>query len=130
MQPPPDHPDPTSVVRAFWATLDARDWDGFGATVTDDVVATWPQSRERVRGRDGLVRFMAEFPGDWHLTLTAAYAGDAGVATRVDFALDGEVVVGLTYFTLAADGRIDGFTEYWPDPYEPPLGRDHLVERY
>lgn len=131
--------DPIETCRTFWRTLDARDWEGFAACLTDDVTGTWPQSRERVRGRDALVRFMREYPGDWNLTLTAAYAGDAGVATRVAFVSGrseadggeaGAPEAGLTYFTFDEEGRISALEEYWPEPYEPPAGREHLLERY
>lgn len=118
-----------SIVRQFWETLEARDWPAFGATVTDDVVATWPQSRERVRGREALVRFMAEFPGDWHLRVEREHVDGSGAATLIAFTLEGETVSGATFFDLGVDGRIAGFTEFWPDPYEPPPGRAHLVER-
>ena len=118
-----------SIARTFWDTLEARDWVAFGATVTADVVATWPQTGERVRGREALVRFMAEFPGDWHLRVEREHADPTGVATLIAFAVDGETVSGATFFDLAPDGRIAGFTEFWPDPYEPPPGRAHLVER-
>lgn len=119
-----------STCTRFWAALEARDWAAFGATVTDDIEAVWPQSRERLTGREALVRFMAEFPGDWHLAVVEEHVDVGGAATRIAFTLDGETVTGLTFFRFAADGRIAGFTEWWPDPYEPPAGRDHLVQRY
>lgn len=119
-----------TVYRQFWTTLAARDWDAFGATVTDDVVGTWPQSGETVRGRDGLIRFMAAYPGQWHLTVEDEHADATGGATRIAFTVDGETVPGLTFFTAAADGRIGAFVEFWPEPYEPPAGRGHLLERY
>jgi ketosteroid isomerase-like protein len=119
-----------SIYREFWAALDARDWARFGATVTDDVVATWPQTRETVRGRDALIRFMAEYPGDWHLRVEQEHGDATGGATRIAFTVGGETVPGLTFFTTAGDGRIASFVEFWPEPYEPPADRAHLLERY
>jgi hypothetical protein len=29
-----------------------------------------------------------------------------------------------------AEGRIVKITDFWPEPYEPPPGREHLVERW
>ena len=37
------------LVERFIATLEARDWDGWVATMTPDVVYELPQSRERIR---------------------------------------------------------------------------------
>ena len=31
---------------------------------------------------------------------------------------------------LADDGKIAVITDFWPDPYELPASRAHLVERY
>jgi hypothetical protein len=119
-----------SVYAEFWEALDQRDWVRFGETVVDDVTCIWPQSRERCRGRAALIRFMAAYPGDWHLTVVAEHADAAGGATRIDFTVDGETVTGLTWFTVDDRGVITSFTEYWPDPYEPPPDRAHLLERY
>lgn len=117
------------VIQDFWSSLEARDWERFGATVAADVTATWPQSRERVHGRDALIRFMAEFPGDWHLTLDEVHADDTGGATRISFTVDGETVPGVTFFGTD-HGLIASIVEFWPEPYEPPPGREHLLERY
>ena len=119
-----------TVYSEFWAALEARDWPRLGATVTDDVVATWPQSRETVRGREALLTFMASYPGDWHLVLEKEHADAAGAATSVAFTLDGETVPGVTFFEATPAGLIKSFTEYWPEPYDPPPGRAHLLERY
>ena len=37
---------------------------------------------------------------------------------------------GLCFFDLADDGKIAAITDFWPDPYELPASRAHLVERY
>ena len=39
------------VVAAYWAAVEARDWDRFGSLVAEDVLYEVPQTRERVRGR-------------------------------------------------------------------------------
>jgi hypothetical protein len=33
-------------------------------------------------------------------------------------------------FDLADDGKIAQITDFWPEPYELPASRAHLVERY
>lgn len=45
---------------------------------------------------------------------------------------------GISFFTGAGTDadtgggtdRITSITDFWPEPYEPPAGRDHLTERY
>jgi SnoaL-like domain len=119
-----------AICSEFWASIEARDWESLGALVSPEVVGTWPQSRERVVGRAALATFMAAYPGDWHLVVEVERVDATGGATQIAFSLDGETVPGLTFFTFDADGLIEAFTEFWPEPYEPPAGREHLIERY
>lgn len=118
------------VVSAWWAALDSRDWGAAGALLADDVVYEVPQTGERVRGRDANVRFNAEYPGDWRIEVTTLVAGDRAAATTIRFSLPDEAdQTGVTFFTLDDEGRIATITDWWPEPYEAPPGREHLVER-
>ena len=36
---------------------------------------------------------------------------------------------GLSFFDVGGDGLITRITDFWPEPYEPPGNRAHLVER-
>ena len=122
--------DAADVVTKFWATCEARDWDGFGRLLADDVVYEVPQTRERVRGRAGVVRFTAEFPGAWHLALERVVGDAAAAASRINFTLEGTEQTGLAFFELDHDGLIARIEDYWPERYEPPPGRAHLAERF
>ena len=42
----------------------------------------------------------------------------------------GERYPGLCFFDLDSGGRIARITDFWPEPYEPPASRAHLMERY
>lgn len=39
-------------------------------------------------------------------------------------------MTGCVWFSFGDDGVITSVTDFWPEPYEPPTGREHLVERY
>jgi ketosteroid isomerase-like protein len=126
----PDVPSPAAVADAFWRALDGRDWAAVGALLADDVVYEVPQTRERVRGREAVVRFNAEYPGDWSLEVTALVADGHRAATTIRFASAGEPdQTGIAFFEVDA-GRITRMTDWWPEAYEPPPGREHLVERW
>ena len=123
--------DAADTVRRFWEGVDGRDWDAVGATLADDVVYEVPQTRERVRGREAVVRFNAEYPGDWSLSITTLVTGRDTAATTIRFVSPGiPDATGIAFFTLDADGRIERMEDWWPEPYDPPTGREHLVERY
>jgi SnoaL-like domain len=117
-------------VNRFWATCEARDWAAFGQLLAEHVVYEAPQTRERVRGREAYVRFNAEYPGDWHIVVERAVGDGRHAATWIRFLLDDTEQAGLCFFDLDDVGRIAHLTDFWPVPYEPPPGREHLVERY
>jgi hypothetical protein len=119
------------VVAAYWAAAEARDWDAFGTLLADDVIYRGPQTREQVRGRDPYVRFNVEgFPGDWHLTVQRITGEGQHAASWVEFTGPDGTQPGLCFFDLDDDGKIARITDFWPDPYELPASRAHLVERY
>jgi ketosteroid isomerase-like protein len=122
--------DARDAVTRYWAACEARDWAAFGALVAEDVVYECPQTRERVRGRDAYVRFNAEYPGDWHVRVERAVGDGRHAATWTRFEVDGGEQAGLCFFDLDGQGLIAHITDFWPVPYEPPPGREHLVERY
>jgi SnoaL-like domain len=119
------------VVTAYWAAANARDWDAFGALLAPDVVYELPQSRERIRGRERYVQFNVEYPGDWTVFPERIVGDDRHGASWTRFVLpDADDQTGLCFFDLDDSGLIARITDFWPTAYEPPPGREHLVERY
>ncbi len=118
------------TIEAYWATLEARDWPAFAAVLADDVVYETPQTRERIRGRDAYVRFNVEYPGDWHLTPRRILVDGDEAACWVDVRVGDEPMFAIAFIRVAADGRVREVIDVWPEAYEPPAGREHLVERY
>jgi predicted ester cyclase len=119
------------VVAAYWAAAEARDWEAFGALCADDVVYRGPQTREIVRGRTAYIRFNAEgFAYEWHLTVERIVAEGRHAASWTEFTTIQGAMVGLCFFELDDNGLIAEITDFWPEPYELPASRAHLVERY
>lgn len=123
--------DASAAVAAYWAAAEARDWDAFGKLLADDVVYQGPQTRERVRGRDAYVRFNVEgFPGPWHLEVERIIGDGSQAASWIEFSGPEGRQAGMCFFELNEAGQIARINDFWPDPYELPAGRAHLVERY
>ncbi|MFD7404146.1 nuclear transport factor 2 family protein [Streptomyces sp. NPDC059866] len=122
--------DPRKTVERFWATAEARHWDAFAETLAEDVVYTLPQTREKISGRDRFVQFNKEYPGDWHLRIERLVAEPDHVVSWIHATVGLEEMYAISFFTFTGDGRIDSITDFWPEPYEPPAGREHLSERY
>ena len=105
------------VIERYWAAMEARDWDALGALIADNIVCEWPQSRERVRGRDACIRFAAEFPGDWHLAVEQAIGDGQTGASRIRFTTGDAVETGITFFGFDDQGSVSSILEFWPEPY-------------
>ena len=117
------------LAERFIATLEARDWDAWAGLLHPAVVYEIPQSRERIRGRDRYLRFNREYPGDWHLRPKVTIADERHGVVWFEWLLDGRTDDAMAFFEFA-DGLITRVTDFWPEPYEPPPGREHLVERW
>jgi hypothetical protein len=119
------------VVAAYWAAAEARDWDAFGALVAYDVVYRGPQTREQVRGRQAYLRFNVEgFAYEWHIAVQRIVGEGLQAVSWVEFTSAEGTQPGLCFFDLDDDGLISRISDFWPEPYELPASRAHLVERY
>ncbi|MEU0837965.1 nuclear transport factor 2 family protein [Streptomyces sp. NPDC005962] len=124
--------DIAATVETYWATAQARDWRAFGATLADDVCYEFPQTRERVVGREGVVRLNAEQLGEWSLEVERVVADATQAVSWVRFSdeEDEEETQAISFFTSTPDGRIQTITDFRPAAYEPPVGREQLTERF
>lgn len=125
-----DVTDNRRAAAQFIATLEARDWEGWLALLHPGVIYELPQSRERIRGRDRYLQFNLSYSGDWHLTARVILADEAHGAVWFAFRAGAEEADGVVFFSFDADGLITQVTDFWPEPYDPPTGREHLVERW
>jgi ketosteroid isomerase-like protein len=110
--------------------LERRDWPGVTELLDENVVYEMPQTRERIRGRVALMRFNTEYPGDWHLTVRRVVADGRFAALWLDTRVGDERQDACVWLELSEQGLITRVVDYWPDPYDPPAGREHLAERY
>lgn len=118
------------LVTRFIERLDNRDWGAWSALLHPEVVYEMPQTRERIRGRDRYLRFNQEYPGEWHLRMRTAIADEENAVAWFIWEVEGyESADAMAFFTFD-DGLIITVTDFWPEPYDPPPGREHLVERW
>lgn len=117
------------LVERYWLAAQARDWETFGRLVDPGVLYEVPQTRERVRGREGYLDFNATYPGEWTLEIEEIVADERRAVSRVSFDVDGETATGITFFEFR-DGLISRITDYWPEAYDPPARMSRFVERY
>ena len=121
-----------AVARGLWERMEARDWAGVRELLGDGFVLEWPQSGERIRGRDNFLAVNQNYPGEWHIDVDRVVAAGDEAVTRVTVAFrerPGEQFPAVSFFTIAG-GRIARVVEYWPDPFAPADWRAAWVERY
>lgn len=120
----------TDVVREFWQLMASNDFASVGAVLSDDFVLEWPQSGERIRGRDNFAAMNTEYPahGPWHFAVNERFGEGSRVVSDVSVTDGVQQGRALSFFTLQG-GRIARIVEFWPDPFEAPANRSHLVER-
>ena len=110
--------------------LERRDWPALTALLADDATYELPQTRERVHGKGAFLRFNVEFPGDWHLTIRRVVAEGRDAALWLDVRVGAEQRDACVWLEVSGSGLITRIVDYWPEAYDPPPGREHLVERY
>ncbi|MDQ0941829.1 nuclear transport factor 2 family protein [Streptomyces sp. V1I1] len=118
------------TVESYWTAAEARDWAAFASTLGEDVLYDLPQTRERIHGKEKYLQFNREYPGDWHIRVQRIVADGDQVVTWVHAVVGLEEMYAITFFTGDEEGRITAITDFWPEAYEPPSGREHLVARY
>ncbi|WP_250037861.1 nuclear transport factor 2 family protein [Paractinoplanes maris] len=126
--------DETAATRQaamdYVESLDRRDWPRLTTLLAPDVVYEMPQTRERIRGRAAFLRFNADYPGDWHLRARRVVADGRAAALVLDVRVGADGLDACVWVEVGDHGRISRITDYWPEAYDPPAGREHLVERY
>lgn len=122
------------TVARFWQLMASNDFSAVGAVLADSFVLEWPQSGERIRGRDNFAGVNREYPahGRWQFTVRRLF-GEAGVVgevvSEVEVSDGVQHARALSFFTVE-HGRIVHMREFWPEDYPAPENRAHWVEAY
>lgn len=123
-------PSAVDVVREFWRLMATNDFDTVGAVLSPEFVLEWPQSRERIRGAERFARMNAEYPahGRWTFTIDRLVGTDSEAVSEVSVTDGVQAARAISFFEVSG-GKIVRLVEFWPEPYEAPANRAHLVER-
>ena len=117
------------IVERFWALMMTNDFRSVGSVLSDDFVLDWPQSNERIRGRDNFAAMNEEYPanGRWEFIINRV-VGNANEAVTDVLVTDGVVHARVVSFFTVENGRITRMVEFWPDRFDASQNRSHLVE--
>lgn len=121
----------TRLAERFWSLMSTNDFGRLAEVLDEAVVVDWPLTRERIHGSANFIRVQLEYPanGPWRFTVHRLFGDETRAVSDVSVT-DGVAEARVISFFEVGNDRITAMFEYWPDEYEPPSGREHLVERY
>lgn len=108
-------------IEQHWASANARDWESFAALLDPALVYHVPQTRECIRAAAGYLDLFRTWPGPWQATIRELICEGNRAVCRVDFVTGETHECGISFFELTEAGQIVAVTDYWPEPYEPPV---------
>jgi hypothetical protein len=122
--------DQTTIARLqlHWNASDAGDFVAEHEIYRDDAVLDYPQSGERIRGRNNIRESRYLQPSKKRFAVRRIVGkGDLWI-TEFTLTYDGapSYVVSIMEFR---DGLVAHETQYFADPFKPGASRAHLVER-
>jgi hypothetical protein len=117
------------IVQRFWELMMTNNFRSVGSVLSDDFILDWPQSNERIRGRDNFAAMNAEYPahGPWRFTINRIVAEDGEAVSDVSVTDGVQKGRAISFFSVR-NGKIVKMVEFWPDPFTPHENRKHLVE--
>jgi ketosteroid isomerase-like protein len=125
----PTTPTMGELVLEFWRLMATNDFASTAAVLADDFVLEWPQSKERIRGAENFARMNSEYPAHerWTFEIHRLVADEHHAVTDVSVTDGVQRARAISFFT-AVNGKISRLVEYWPEPFQAPVHRSHLVE--
>ena len=117
-----------AVLDHHWAASDANDLEAEHRIYREDAVLDYPQSGERIRGRQGIQASRAAQPARKRFTVRRIVgAGDLWVTEYV-ITYDGRPSYTVSIMEFVGD-KVAHETQYFADPFEPGPSRAQWVER-
>jgi hypothetical protein len=99
-----------------------------GVPLADDAVRQWPQSGELLHGRSRIAEVESHFVGLRLGVGRRLVCGDALVVEWTADYGDGRLYRNVTVAELH-EGKAVRVTDYWGEPFTPPVWRQQLADR-
>ena len=124
-----NRPTARELATELWRCFDAGRFRDALPLLSEDFEACWPNTRERIRGRENFIALNENYPGVWRCTVQRIEEHADGVVTVTEIS-DGETSLFALSFFDVRDGRIVGAQEYFAHNVPPPFDRSIWTERY
>jgi len=116
------------ALRRHWDASDASNFEVEQEIYREDAVLDYPQSGERIRGRNNIQESRSVQPNKKRFTVQRIIgSGDLWV-TEFILTYDGIPTYAVSIMEFR-EGLVANETQYFADPFDPAPSRAHLVER-
>jgi hypothetical protein len=116
-----------TALEAHWASSDVNDFDAEHRIYRGDAVLDYPQSGERIRGRDRIQASREAQPNAKRFTVRRIVgAGDLWISELV-MTYDGQPSYAVSIMEFV-EGEVVHETQYFADPFSPGPSRTQWVE--
>ena len=117
-----------AALDRHWAASDANDFEAEHQIYREDAVLEYPQSGERIRGRQNIQSSRAAQPNRKRFTVRRIIGtGDLWVTEYV-LTYDGRPSYTVSIMEFI-DGKVAHETQYFSNPFEPGASRAQWVEQ-
>jgi len=117
-----------AALDRHWAASDANDFDAEHLIYQEDAVLEYPQSGERIRGRQNIQSSRAAQPNRKRFTVRRITGTGNLWVTEYVLTYDGQPSYTVSIMEFD-DGKVKRETQYFGDPFEPGPSRAQWVER-
>jgi hypothetical protein len=107
-----------ALVEDFWDRMMTNDFRSVGPVLADDFVLDWPQSNERIRGRDNFTAMNEEYPahGRWQFTVNKIVGNDLEAVSDVTVTDGVQYARAISFFNCRQDRQDSGILA---EPFSP-----------
>jgi len=117
-----------AALDRHWAASDANDFEEEHRIYQEDAVLDYPQSGERIRGRQKIQLSRAAQPNRKRFTVRRIIGTGHIWVTEYILAYDGRPSYTVSIMEFL-DGKVAHEAQYFADPFEPGPSRAQWVER-
>jgi len=116
-----------AALNRHWAASDANDFEAEHQIYREDAVLDYPQSGERIRGRQKIQLSRAAQPNQKRFTVRRIIGAGGLWVTEFVLTYDGRPSYTVSIMEFL-DGKVARETQYFADPFEPGPSRAQWVE--
>ncbi|GIL39709.1 nuclear transport factor 2 family protein [Roseiterribacter gracilis] len=116
-----------AAIQRHWSASDAGDFDAEDELYSDSAILEYPQSGERIRGRNNIRSSRMAQPSKKRFTLRRILGSGEMWVSELLFTYDAQPVHVVSIMEFAG-GKVARETQYFGDPFAPGASRARWVE--